>query len=222
MHPIRVIEPRNSPIRNKRSQHGVDQKVELINTGTDHARHHAFAEQLNPVIDFGALPFYRKARAFAGNHQKDKLRDTGQCHAPRQRVGRGLCDRGQAKQRTNQAQIKDNRGGGSGGIAMQGVENPRHQGDRGNKGQIGEGDARQFDGKREFFRIVGKSGREYKHCPWHQNFNDRDQKAGDQQQHRHGTGGKFARNIHPAFFNIAGQKRDKGRGKRAFAKQAAK
>ena len=219
---ISVIQPRNCAIRYKGRQHGVDQKIDLINASPDHARDHAFAQKLDPVINAWQLPFDGKARTLAGNHHGNEL-----CHArnrdpPSKGMGRRFGDRCQTKQGTNQADIENDRRGCGRGIAMKRIHHARHQRNGGNKRKIREGDARQFDGERKFFRVFGKTRRKHIHRPGHQDFDDCDQKAGDQNQHRHGARSKFAGDIQTAFFNVASQKRDEGCGKRALAKQAAK
>ena len=105
---------------------------------------------------------------------------------------------------------------------MQGIKNPGHQRNPGNECQIGKCDARQFDGQGKFLRVLGKSRRKDMHCPRHDDFDDRDQKSGNQQQDGHRMGGKLPGDLQTAFFDIPGQKRDERGRKRAFAKQAAK
>src|SRR3546814_6228334 len=63
------------------------------------------------------------------------------------------------------ADVEHDRRRSGGAEAVEAVQHAGHQGHRGGEEQIGEGDARELDGERQFSGIVGEAGRECQHEP---------------------------------------------------------
>ena len=83
------------------------------------------------------------------------------------------------KQHADQDQVEQDRRGGRRDEAVERVQHAAEQRDQRHEQQIGEGDAREIDGEREFVGVVGETGRDDDHQPGH---GDLDQNREDDQR----------------------------------------
>lgn len=78
-------------------------------------------------------------------------------------------------QRADDEDVEQDRRGGEGGIALDGIEGRAEERDHGHEQQIGEGDPRQRDRELEHGRVGAEARRQQPHQPGHQGQGQRQQ-----------------------------------------------
>ena len=217
--PIRVIQPGDAADRQRRSQHGVDERVQLAGRGGQRGRRQQPPHLPHPLVADADPGTGQQMQPRQKGRLKQQLQNPGGEQAPSQgerHVGAG---QGGQNHGADQGGVQQHGREGRRRVAVVDVEDGAGEGGQGDEAQIGEGDAQQVGGQPELLRIVPEARREQPD----QRFGETRPGQHDSQQRQTeiaaGEGDELLQFRHAPGL-VAGQHRHERLAERPFGEQA--
>ena len=133
----------------------------------------------------------------------------------------GFGEIGEPKDSADQAKVEQDRRRRGGGEPAQGVQDPGHQRDQGNKQQIRKCDPGQLHSQVELGRVAYETRREAQHHQRHGQLNNRHENQQGPEKNAEGSLGERLGRLDPIRFDTAREHRHEGHRERALGEQAA-
>ncbi len=187
--PFRVRDRGDAAVGEHGRQYGVGEHGDLRTGRADHRRPEHDEEIAHPWPVWLAQPL-EDADASRRPHQETQFERARDSHAPARRIA-GVRKQIGDRERRHHGEVHEVRREGRQGESAMGVERAHVQREERHEQEIGEGDAREIDGEREFLRPVVEAGRQQ---PDELRREDPDQKQDDDlrsEQQRIDLAGEF-------------------------------